>query len=288
MIKNLVISGGGISGIGILGILKYLSNQKHLDNIQNYLGTSVGSILCFLLIIDYTIEELYYFLMHFDFGKLVSDLSLNTFLDHWGFTDIRKLRFFMKKMMKYKNINSNITFQELYDKTQKKLIVTGSCVNKSKTYYFNHITQPDMKVIDAIMISSCIPLAFAPIKYKDRIWLDGGLLANYPIAYFDKDIENTLGICIYDECYENQNKIDDLESFLLNVFKCIAFGQSHSASHEYKNNTINFVHHFYQNYGFSMSKSKKFELFKMGYRCAQRQKDIIEKVKNTELNSNLL
>jgi len=52
-VKNLVISGGGISGIGILGILKYCFDLNILNDIGTYVGTSVGSIIALLLIIDY-------------------------------------------------------------------------------------------------------------------------------------------------------------------------------------------------------------------------------------------
>ena len=47
--KNLVISGGGMSGFGFLGILKYLQDIEILYKPKNFLGTSMGSIICFFI-----------------------------------------------------------------------------------------------------------------------------------------------------------------------------------------------------------------------------------------------
>ena len=49
MYKTLCISGGGVSGISAISALKCLKNNKIFDNkkIKKYVGTSVGSIICF-------------------------------------------------------------------------------------------------------------------------------------------------------------------------------------------------------------------------------------------------
>ena len=57
-IQNLVISGGGIYGIMMIGIINNLDNYKLLKDVKKYLGTSVGSIICLLLNIDYNSYEL--------------------------------------------------------------------------------------------------------------------------------------------------------------------------------------------------------------------------------------
>jgi NTE family protein len=280
MIKNLVISGGGISGIGLLGIIKYIDELDALENVQNYIGTSVGSILSLLLVLNYNINDLYDLLLIFDFNKLVSEVSLDTLLNGWGFTDITKLNYFIKKLIKHKQLDENITFKQLYNKTNKNFIVTGSCINDNKIYYFNHETEPDMEIIKAISISSCIPIVFAPIKYKKKLWVDGGLLNNYPIDYFKDDIKNTLGICIYDEIYQCENKINDIKDYFSNLLKCIAYGSTHNMTYRYDKNTIKFIHHFNHSFGFTMNKENKKKVFGLGYNCAVQQTKIIEKIKN--------
>ena len=47
---TLVLSGGSSKGIIILGCIQYLVDNYLLKGIETYIGTSVGSIICFLLL----------------------------------------------------------------------------------------------------------------------------------------------------------------------------------------------------------------------------------------------
>ena len=59
MINNLILSGGGIKGISLIGAIEYLYEKNYMNNINTILGTSIGSIIGYLIIIGYTPEELY-------------------------------------------------------------------------------------------------------------------------------------------------------------------------------------------------------------------------------------
>lgn len=279
MIKNLVISGGGISGLGILGIIKYLEEKNLLKNIKNYIGTSVGSILAFLILIGYTSEELINFSILFDFNKITTKLSLDTLISKWGFYSIDKIIYVIKELIVNKNINQNITFSEINKKFNKNIIITGTCLNENKLYYFNKEDNPDMKLLDAIKISICIPIIFTPIKYNDKLWVDGGLLNNYPIEYFDKELDCTLGITISDECFEkcNKNEINDLKNYLAYIFKCLIYGQNMIINNKYNNNSIKFIHCFDSFGSFDLTKEKKQEYYNLGYQCIKKQKNILNK-----------
>ena len=62
---TLVLSGGSTKGIIILGSLQYLYDNFYLSKIKNYIGTSSGAIICFLLAIGYTpIEIIVYICTH--------------------------------------------------------------------------------------------------------------------------------------------------------------------------------------------------------------------------------
>merc|ERR1712139_717860 len=110
------------------------------------------------------------------------------------------ITYIISRLLKKKKFSKNITFKQHFFKTGKKLVITGTCVNENKLYYFNYINNPNMKIITSILISCCIPVLFTPIKYKKKLWVDGGILNNYPINYFYKDIENTIGIAIFNKC----------------------------------------------------------------------------------------
>ena len=53
-----------------------------------------------------------------------------------------------------------------------------------ETHYFNYEKTPDVKILDALIMSICVPILFKPVTYENKLFVDGGLLSNYPIDYF--------------------------------------------------------------------------------------------------------
>jgi arachidonate 5-lipoxygenase len=51
--------------------------------------------------------------------------------------------------------------------------------------YFHVKTAPDMRITDAVRMSVALPVLVQPVDYKGSIYVDGGLLCNYPVHAFD-------------------------------------------------------------------------------------------------------
>ena len=68
--KHLIFCGGGIKLYTFIGAIKVLEEKKILNNIETYIGTSIGGLIAALLNIKYTHDELY---------KLVGLLKINEF-----------------------------------------------------------------------------------------------------------------------------------------------------------------------------------------------------------------
>ena len=56
--NKIILSGGALKGLLTLGSLQYVYDNNNLNDVTQYIGTSVGSIICFLLSIGYTPVEL--------------------------------------------------------------------------------------------------------------------------------------------------------------------------------------------------------------------------------------
>jgi predicted acylesterase/phospholipase RssA len=91
-----------------------------------------------------------------------------------------------------KNINTNITFLELYKKTNKILTTVSVNITKGICEYHNHINNPNMSVLLAIKMSTNIPILFSPILYNNNYYIDGAFLDPIPYNY----IKNTKKISI--------------------------------------------------------------------------------------------
>ena len=58
MYSNLVLSGGAFRGLGLLGGIKYLEELNLIKYFKQYIGSSAGAIISFLLIIGYTSTDI--------------------------------------------------------------------------------------------------------------------------------------------------------------------------------------------------------------------------------------
>jgi len=284
VLRNLVISGGGINGLGFLGIIKNLYENNLIKDINHYIGTSVGAIISFLMNINYNYNEIYEFCRYFNFSKITDNINLNCFLEKYGLEDSSKIYYILKRLCENKKFDPNITFLELYEKTNIKLTITGSCISNSKLYYFNHETFPNMEVLLAVRISATIPLIFIPIVFEDKLWLDGGLINNYPINYCENDIDNTLGLSIYDDCVDKcpNNTPSNLIEYMSQVFKSLVFSDSLNKINKYNNNTIKFTYSMNVLSHFDITKDDIENMVQDGYDQTNQQYNIISKFINNE------
>jgi NTE family protein len=278
-LKNLVLSGGGVTALGFLGILKLLYEHDLIKEIEHFIGTSMGAIISYLLTIGFTHNELLEFSKLFNFSKITEDIKLDNFLCNFGFIDMNNIKIILKNISNVKNIDNDITFKQHYEKTKKKLSITGTCLSDFKLYYFNYENTPDMKIFDAILISCCIPLLFQPIEHDNKCWIDGGIINNFPIDYCNDEIDNTLGIAIKDICFEKCtiNPKKDLPDYLSNLFKCMVYSDTVKKLETYDKNTIKYNFDISIMVDFNINSDEISEIFNDGYQQAQSQINIFQK-----------
>lgn len=237
IITKLVISGGGINGIAILGGINELFKYNKKDNIKEILCVSVGSIIGLLIVLGYNSDELKNIFIEIKLNDFM-DYKVKRFIDNWGFDDGIMNKKLLKAMLINKKYNPNITFIDLYNKTNIELIITGTNLTKGITEYFNYKTYPHMEVIDAIRISCSYPVIYTPVKYNNCLYVDGGVLEPYPIDYFE-DLSGVLGFVI-DYVIEEDKEINikTFDKYYLTLIKTIINKNEYNKIQNFKNNTV--------------------------------------------------
>lgn len=245
--KTLVLSGGGIKGIAILGLLQKLYKQGDLTNINKFIGTSVGSIICLLLSFGFTPLEIY---------SMTNKLNLNflpytTIISDYGFIDTSTVSNILKTEIKTK-IGHIPTLLEHYKMTSKHYISVTTNLTKNRAEYIDYITFPDMNCITACEMSFSVPFIFKCIRYNGDIFVDGGLLDNFAIDYQFNN-EERIGICL--DCdYE----IDSIMNFATKILDTAFQLKSEKKIEDIKDKCI-----IYKIYVDQFTTSKK-KLFKKG------------------------
>lgn len=214
--KNLVFEGGGVKGIAYAGALEVLDKEGILTNIKRVAGTSAGAMVAVLVGLGYTANDL---------KDILWDLNFTEFLDD-SFGKIRdterlfseygwyKGDFFRDKMadfIKDKTGNGEATFRDLAKaKKYRDINLIGADLSTGFSKVFCNRYTPDVKVADAARISMSIPLFFRAVQNLNgdgHVYVDGGLLENYPIKVFDREsyISTNKNIRVT-EYYEKTNK----------------------------------------------------------------------------------
>jgi predicted acylesterase/phospholipase RssA len=288
---TLCISGGGIKGFAFVGALEYLFNKSFIDynKINTWVGTSIGSILCFLLILGYNIHEIGEFIYDFNFESLQTDINIDYLLESFGVNNGIKIMVLLSNFLKEKYNLEDINFIDLYNLTKKKLIIIGTNYSKGIETIFNHETYPEMSVITAIRISISIPFFFEPVLFNNDYYIDGAFSNNFPINHCDP--KTTFGIYIkHTNIKNNLNNILELFVGCLNILADSITQKNFYNNYtilEIESNDIEFLK-------FELSIDTKLKLILLGQNLAKKflieleAKKLIEKSKEfiTEINEN--
>lgn len=213
----LVLSGGGVFGAALLGALHSLES---LDHFKVFAGTSVGALIGALLTIGYTPLEI--------LRLVVAETCLITEqldLERFGVASQDNIRAFVERLFAEKT--KARTFQDIYKTLGKDLIVVGTNLSKQKAVYFQKNDFPDMNVIDALMISCCVPMMFPYIVLEDDVYVDGFVTDNFPVQYVSERSEDLLGINL---CKKGKHPIDfhSVNSYVRSLFNTFLGSKSYS------------------------------------------------------------
>lgn len=196
--RVLIIGPGGVQGFQALGCLIPISELQLLKYTDTYCGVSVGSILCLLLSVGYTIKEI-----------ITEALVINLFKDGEGF-DFRNIfsnngllsnEPFRQQLnnLVFRKLGKIPTLRELYIMTGNSFIATTLNVDDEKWEMMGPQTHGNLSAVDAAMFSMNIPFFFYQLVYFGKSYVDGSLGNPYPVDYFDHDNTNILGLYMKDE-----------------------------------------------------------------------------------------
>lgn len=232
--QNLVIEGGGVKIVSIMGTLKALREYRILDKIDNYAGSSAGSIACALLSVGYQCKEVDEVILGTNFKNFLDDSfgvirDTVRFMKSYGICKGEYFQNWMNDQLKNKTGIDNITFSQIKKKYGKELNILSLCVEDSEIRIFSWRTDPNMSVPLAVRMSMSIPYLFTPVKHKGKTYIDSGISDNYPIDLFDTYDRNkkitttnkkTLGLKMMGSTEKRDSKIfyDKMETDTLASF----------------------------------------------------------------------
>ena len=178
----LCLSGGNIKGFIQAGIIDILLQNKYLNCVKKYIGTSIGSVISLLLNMEVDRVNFIPLLYDIHIDKLFEKINFKTILSvpsSYGFVDIKTLFTNISEYMKgeYGKI---LTMKDLHDETDKELEIITYNLSKKEKVSITYKSHPDLSCIDAIAMSCNIPIMFTKIEYNNDIYIDGVYSGYFP------------------------------------------------------------------------------------------------------------
>jgi predicted acylesterase/phospholipase RssA len=217
--KKLLISGGGIKGLAICGVLEWLEeNTKILDSIEEIYGSSIGAYIGFFLGLGIPLKHI---AQIFEINLMeLTEIDIKLFLEEFGFDNGAKFLNLLKATIKIQGYSPTMTFEEFQKISKYKLFVSGTNINKARIEYFSVDTHPKMEVAMALRISGSYPVAFTPIRIGDDLYADGAIMSPLPCDLIKKE-DKKRTLCIVNHRSITNNNTDTFHSYILSVITCI-------------------------------------------------------------------
>ena len=213
---NLVFEGGGVKGIAYVGAMTIMEQRGYLQNVRKVGGASAGAINALINALGYDLTEQRQILASTDFKGFMDDSfglirDIRRLAKYFGWYKGDFFSTWVGDLIKNKLGQSNATFADLEKKEAPALYMIGTNLTTGFAEVFSNEHTPDMPLALAVRITMSIPLFFAAIFHGPRkdVYVDGGVIRNYPIKLFDRqkyiDMENEPYAVRTTEYYNREN-----------------------------------------------------------------------------------
>ncbi len=215
-IKRIVFSGGGAKGVVYPGAYRAMFDAGMNSHIEEYAGSSAGSISAALAAVGMTPQDFRHALLNTNLQKLMGKRSkkypysydgepLEAFIRSHLLTTVRD--FLQKESLVHhpeieiQNLIRKFLFHEKpvltfgdlkllnqhFPNHFKKLTVPAVQFSDGKLKIFSINTTPDVEIAKACRASASIPIVLSPTEINGIKYIDGGFFDNLPTEYFDYD-----------------------------------------------------------------------------------------------------
>lgn len=234
-IRYVVLGGGGVRGQAYAAALDEMRALLRINfrNLKGVAGTSIGSLYAAALANGMSTHNMLAIARDTSLIDLVSPHVSNLF-SHRGLDVGGTVTAWIDGHLG----SRQKTFRELFQETGIHLKVFVTNLKTCKSESLCHETHPNLPVCRGVFMSMCLPPLFAPCEMNDSLYVDGGLLQNFPIKAFANE-EETIGLRVsWNLC----NTLDSFETYFSRLTYCslnaASDAQYDALSDAYKERTL--------------------------------------------------
>lgn len=200
-IKNLAFKGGGVLGIAYAGALNVLEDHNILQQVERVAGTSAGAITATLVSLRYNSAEIKNIVNSTSFKSFEDGKDPLRILTKYGLYSGDAALNWIEGLIAQKGFSKSATFTDFKNGGCRDLHVFASDINTYSLQEFSFDATPNVVVAEAVRASMSIPMFFKAWTFtnnnpNDHLYVDGGMIFNFPIDVFDQGGPNpeTMGL----------------------------------------------------------------------------------------------
>lgn len=199
-IKHIVLCGGGPSIFRTVGALYHLEDQQfwNISNIQTIYATSAGALFGAMLCLKFDHETITNYIVNRPWHEAYP-IKMSQIMDFYskkGIYDHKFAEVIFKPLLRAKGLPLTITLKEFFEYSHIEFHLYSLELNQFKTIDISYKTHPDLPLLDSIVMTCAIPMLFTPLCKNNECYVDGGIVANYPLNHCIDDghaIDEILG-----------------------------------------------------------------------------------------------
>jgi predicted acylesterase/phospholipase RssA len=227
-IKHLVLSGGGPIMVQLLGAIQQLETKQFMDlkQIESIYSTSAGAIVGVLVSLKYDWVTIYDYIIKRPWQE-VFKIKADTIFESYskkGMFDLKTLEKCFKPLFDAKDIPMDITLEDFYKYSNIEFHVFSFEMNAFKIEDISYLTHPTLTLITALHMTCSLPILVTPVFIDDKLYIDGGIICNYPLQHCIDSGKNSDEILGFKNQYTNDTTIRiQSESTLLDFIMFFLF-----------------------------------------------------------------
>ena len=184
--RYLVFSGGGLHGLCFCGALMSLEGHVDFSCLRGCIGTSIGALIALALCVGISPHRICTVLIsNADWTRVHPSVNVHSVAEKFGIETRSALEYLVELVLSDAGLSPSITLKGAFSLTKKHFCACVSDLTHSRLSYCDHVNFPDLRVVDAVVASMCVPVLFEPIQINGSLCVDGGLVENLPIHFFD-------------------------------------------------------------------------------------------------------
>ena len=250
---GLVLSGGGVRGVAHLGAITFMEEMG--IEVEVISGTSAGSIVGGMYAAGHSVETIF-------------KVFKNTSIFSWSNFTARKPGIIDSDRF-YPVLKEHIP-EDDFSALKKKLYVTATDILNGVVTTFS-----EGEVAKTILASSAVPVVFSPVKIGDSLYVDGGVLNNFPIEPLQGRCRAIIGVNVHPIKPVREK---DISSTITIMDRLLRIAIYHQTRQKLPLCNIAISPPELANYG-TFDRNHFEEIFEIGYIAAKKKKEEFEMLK---------